>query len=97
MLLLILVMLLLVDVAEDGFLGKVKFCLPTPAAKTAFTASHSHPDSGLAQTDFQHEVTSPNTLGSASHDESCRVSLQVPPTLQIMHCCHLSSSGGMSL
>jgi hypothetical protein len=93
--LLILAMLLLVDMAEDGYLGKVKFCLPNPPAKTTITSSHHNPCSG--QSFSQHELALPKLPGSLPYGEALPVSLHVPPTLQIMHCCHLSSSGGIPL
>jgi hypothetical protein len=91
----ILVLILLVDFAEDGYLGKVKTCLPNQSAKTSVTSSHHYPGSGPS--DFQHELGSPNLKGTSAHGEARSVSLHVPPTLQIMHCCHLSSSGGIPL
>jgi hypothetical protein len=95
MVLFILVLLLMVDLAEDGYLGKVKFCLPCHSAKTSVTSSHHNPCSG--QGDFQHELASPEVTGSIRHGEAKPVRLQVPPTLQVIHCCHLSSSGGIPL
>jgi hypothetical protein len=92
MVLLILVLLLLVDLAEDGCLGKVNFYLPNPTAKTSVTSS-DHPDSG--QTDFRHEIASPDLPGSLHHGDSQPVTLRVLPTIQIIHCCHFSSSGGI--
>jgi hypothetical protein len=93
--LLMLVLLLLVDLAEDGCLGKVTFCLPCPSAKTTVTSFHDCPGSG--QSDFGHEVASPNVPGRSRYGEARSLSLHVPPTLQIIRCCHLSSSGGIPL
>jgi hypothetical protein len=95
MVLLILVLMLLVDLAEDGYLGKATFCLPCPSAKTTVTSSHNCPGSG--QGDFGHELASPKAPGCPRHDEARPVSLHVPPILQIIHCCHLSSAGGIPL
>jgi hypothetical protein len=91
--LLILVLLLLVDLAEAAILGKANFYLPNPSAKTSVTSSHNHPGSG--QNDFRHELASQNLPGHPRHGDARTVSLHVPPTLQIMHCSHLSSSGGL--
>jgi hypothetical protein len=91
----LLVLILLVDFAEDGYLGKVKFCPPNHSAKTSVTSSHHHPGSG--QTNFQHELASPTVLESPYYGEAWPAGLQVPPTLHILHCCHLSSSGGIPL
>jgi predicted small lipoprotein YifL len=93
--LLILVLLLLVDLAEDGCLGKAMLYLPCPSAKTSVTSCHQHPGSG--QSDFGHDLASPKVPGSPRHGEARPVSLQVPPHLQIMHCCHRGSSGGIPL
>jgi hypothetical protein len=93
--LLILVLMLLVDLAEDGCLGKVTFCLPCPSAKTTVTSSHDCPGSG--QGDFGHELASPKVPGCSLRGEARPVSLHVPPALQIIHCCHLNSSGGIPL
>jgi hypothetical protein len=95
MVLLILVLLLLVDLAEDGCLGKATPYLPCSSSKTTVTSSHNCPGSG--QGDFGHELASPKAPGCPRHDEARPVSLQIPPTLQIMHCCHFSSSGGIPL
>ncbi len=95
LLLFILVLILLVDFAEDGHLGRVKICPSHHSAKTSITASHNHPNSGSAQSDFWHEPGAPNGQGSPSHGEARPVSPQVWATLQIMHCCHLSSAGGI--
>jgi hypothetical protein len=92
--LLILVFLLMLDFAEDGCLGKATFDLPHPSAKTSVISS-SHPVSG--QTDCQHELASLDLPGSLRHGDAQPVTLRVPPTLQIILCCHLSSSGGIPL
>jgi len=57
--LLILVLLLMIDVVEDGCLGKAKFNLPAP--QTSVTSS-DHPDSD--QTDFRHKLASTDLPGS---------------------------------
>jgi hypothetical protein len=91
---LILVLLLFVDLAEDGYLGKVNFYLFNRSAKTS-VSSCPHPGSG--QTDFWHEPTSPDLPGSPRHGYARIVSLLVPATLQFIICCHLSSAGGIPL
>jgi hypothetical protein len=94
MVLLILVLLLLVDLVEDGCLGKVNFYLPNPSAKTSVT-SCPQPDSG--HTDFQYEFASTDLPESFRHGDTKPITLRVPQTLQIIHCCHLGSSGGIPL
>jgi hypothetical protein len=95
MVLLILVLLLVVDMAEDGFLGKVKVYLPHPSAKTSVNSSHHHPAPG--QTPFRHELVFTDLLGSLLDKDARPVILRVPSTLQKMYWCHLSSSGGIPL
>jgi hypothetical protein len=95
MVLLILVLILMIDLAEDGCLGKVTVYLPHPSAKTSVTSSHNHPDSG--QTDFRHELASLNLPGSPRHGDAKPVTLGLPHTLQIINCCHRGSSGGIPL
>ncbi len=92
---LILVLLLLVDLAEDGCLGKATAYLPCPSAKTTVTSSHHSPDSG--QSDSGHELASPKVPGRPYRGEARSVSLHVPPTLTRIDCCHLSSAGGIPL
>jgi hypothetical protein len=95
MVLLILVLLLMVDLAEDGCLGKATPYLPCPSAKTSVASSHNHPGSG--QTDFRHEPTSTDLSGSLRYGNTQPTNLLVPHTLQMMHCCHLGSSGAIPL
>jgi len=94
MVLLILGLLLTFDLAEDGCLGKAKFVLPHPSIQTSFASFH-HSDSG--QVDFRHELASADLLGSPRHADPQPVTPGVQPTLRIIHCCYLSSSGGIPL
>jgi hypothetical protein len=89
----ILVLILLVDVAEDGFLCKVRFCLPNHSAETSVTSPYYHPDPN--QTPFRHELVFTDLLGSLLDKNAQPVILRVPSTLQKMYCYHLSSSGGI--
>lgn len=92
--LIILVLLLLVDLAENGSLGKVTVCLPNPSAKTFVTSSSKYPVSG--QSYLGHEQASPSFLGNPRHGYARSVTfLFVPPTLRIMRCSHLSGAGGL--
>jgi len=96
-LLLILVLLLLVGFAEDGSLGNPKDCLSRPSTKTSVTVNspENYPDP--AQYDGQHDLASPDLPGIPGDGDSQPVTRQVSPTLQIMHCCHVSSAGGLPL
>jgi hypothetical protein len=95
MLLLILVLLLMMDLAEDGCLGKAKFNLSNPSATTSVTQTDDQPDSD--KTDFRHEPASIELPGSPHHGGPRPVIPHLPHTLQIIHCCHISSSGGIPL
>jgi hypothetical protein len=91
--LIILVLFLLIDLSEDGSLGKVDFNLPQSPAQT-FVTSSDHPDSG--QTDFRYELASTDLPGSPPPDERQLVTLQgFPLSLQLIHCCLFRSSGGL--
>ncbi len=94
LLLFILVLLLMIDLAEDGCLGKVKVNLSGLSAKICDTSS-DHPDSG--QTDFRLELASADLPGTPRLGDTQPLTLRVPPTLKIIHCCHLSGSGGIPL
>ena len=90
----ILVLILLVDFAEDGYIGKVKICLPHPSTKTSVTSSSKYPVS--KQSYLSHELASPNFLGNPRHgDARSVIFLLVPPTLKIIYGSHLSSAGGL--
>jgi hypothetical protein len=94
--LLILVLLLLVDSAENGYLGKVTVCLPHPSVKTYVTSSNKYPVS--EQSYLGHELASPNFLGNPRHGDGRSVSFFfITPILRIMHCCHISSAGGLPM
>jgi predicted small lipoprotein YifL len=67
MVLLILVVLLLADLAEDSCLGKLKVYLP-PSDKTTVTSSHHH---GSNKTDLRHKLAFIDLLGTPCH---CNVS-----------------------
>jgi hypothetical protein len=95
MVLLILVLVLLVDITEDVFLGKVKFCLPNHSAKTSVTSSHYHP--GFSKIDTALALAFQKLPGSPRPCNARPLTLRLLPTLQIIHCCHLSSSGGIPL
>jgi hypothetical protein len=95
-LLILLLLLLLVDLAENGYLGKVTVCLPHPSVKTYVASYNKYPVS--EQGYLGHELASPNFLENPLHGDARSVSfLFVPPTLRIMHCCHLSSAGGLPM
>lgn len=94
-LLLILVLLLMMDLTEDGFLGNPKVFLSRPATKTFVpaTSPENYPDP--AQHNGQHDLAFSDLPGLPADGDCQPVTRQVSPTLQIMHCCHISSSGGI--
>jgi hypothetical protein len=92
MVLLILVLFLIMDFAEDGCPGKAK--LNFPDSSISLTAS-DHPDSD--QTDFRHKIASTDLPGSPCPENVQPVILRVAATLQIIRCCHINSSGGIPL
>jgi hypothetical protein len=91
--LLILALLLLSDLAEDGCLGKAKYVTPSSSAKT-IDISHLHSDSGKVDNHY--------TLPSAGGEicppmEFQPVTLAVQPALKIIIPNHNGSSGGIPL
>jgi hypothetical protein len=92
MVLLILVLFLIMNFAGGDCLGKAKFNLPDSSISVT---SSDHPD--LDQTDFRHELASTDLPGSPRPDNAQPVIFCVTPTLQIIRCCHLNSSGGVPL
>jgi predicted small lipoprotein YifL len=94
MMLLILVLLFMADMAEDGCLGKGKVYLPYPSGKTTVTASYQLDST---KNDLRHELALPNVTAGPHHGDARPGSPQVPATFQILYCCHLSSSGGIPL
>ena len=92
--LLILVLMLLIDLADDGCIGKANFYLPAPSTEISVT---SCPYSDSGHTDFSYEFASTDFPESFKHGDTKPVTLRVLHILQIIHCCHLSSSGGIPL
>jgi hypothetical protein len=92
--LLILVLLLMADLAEDGYLGKPMFLPPHSSAKTSVTSSH-HLDSN--DIDFCLKIAAKDWPGTPRHGDDQPIILGATITLQIIHCCHISGSGGVPL
>lgn len=91
--LLILVLLLLIDLSEDGCLGKAMFVAPDSAAKASLISS---------LLDCSVKVDSRYTLSSQGGEISLLVQFQpvtllVKPALKIIICNHTGSSGGIPL
>jgi hypothetical protein len=92
-LLLILVLLLAVDLTGDGYLGQARFYLPHSSARTTVSSSHSHCGSG--QAGLRQEPVPLDLPGSPCDGQAQLLTLFLLPTLQLMHCCHVSGAGGI--
>jgi hypothetical protein len=90
----ICVLFLMFDMPDDGCLGKAKFFITKPPAKTSFTSSN-HLNS--SQTDSQDAIAATDLLAIPRHGQSQPLTLCVLSTIQIIHRCHLGSSGGIPL
>jgi hypothetical protein len=91
--LLILVLMLLTDLGEDGCLGKATFVAPDSSAKTSLISP---------LLDCSGKVDSRYTLPSQGGEISRLMQLQpvtlmVQPALKIIICNHTGSSGGIPL
>ena len=93
-LLLILALLLVADLAEDGFLGKATFELPHASAKISVCAPH-HDSPG--QDDCRQEFTPANLWKPPSQANYQAVGVRVQPSLKIIDFHNTGSSGGIPL
>lgn len=91
-LLLILVLFFLADLADDGQVGKPKYCLGHSPVKITVTSTDQNP--GPGHIDLHHDPASLKVPGKPFSSSFQPTTLHLSPTLQIMHCCHLSSAGG---
>jgi len=91
-LLLILALLLVADLAEDGFLGKATFELPYASAITAVCAPHHDSPS---QVDSRPEFTPANLWEPHSQANYQPVGFRVQPTLKIIDHRNTGGSGGI--
>ncbi len=94
MVLLILVLFLFVDLAEDGCFGQATVDLPVALTKTSVTTPHH---SGSSQVDFRHEFTPANLWEPPSQANYQPVTFRVQPTLKIIDYRNTGSSGGIPL
>jgi hypothetical protein len=92
--LLILALLLMMDLAEDGFLGKATFELPRAVAKTSASTTH-HNYSG--QVDCRHEVPLAHLSDPPGRAHYQPVSFRIQPTFKIIDYRNPGSSGGVPL
>jgi hypothetical protein len=90
---LIVMLLLLIDLGEDGCLGKATFVAPQPSAKISFTSPLVNCSGKIDSCD-----TLPSDGGEISRLVQCQaVTLLVQPALKIIIYTHTGSSGGIPL
>jgi hypothetical protein len=90
--LLIVMLLLLVDLAEDGCLGKVKFGPLQAAVSTSFSNFHHYP---TGQLDSTHSLPSPDWPDMSGSRQFQLVTQMGQLALKIMSFCNHGSSGGI--
>jgi hypothetical protein len=93
-LLLILALLMMLDVAQDGFLGQATFDLPHASAKTSVSTFHH---TGSIQVDCRHKVTPATLRAPPGQADYQPVSFGVQPTLEIIDYRNTGTSGGIPL
>lgn len=89
MVLLILVFLLMMDLAEDGCLGKAVLCLPHPSTKTSVSSQHLH--SAPGHDDSHSELAPSNLPEKPYYEEAGSATLRLPLTLQIIYIAAISA------
>ena len=92
--LLILALLLLLDLAEDGCLGKASFVPSHSSAETSVTSPHCY-DSG--KVDSRSALPSPDYGEMSGLRQLQPVTLRIHPALKIIDYCNTGSSGGIPL
>jgi hypothetical protein len=94
LLLLIFVLLLVVDFADDGFPGKARFFGPvSPISDSAVSV----PPSDLEQVESWFELPLIDSLGIFNHYQSQTLTCRVLHNLKKVSSCHTRSSGGIPL
>jgi hypothetical protein len=91
-LLLILALLLMLDFAEDGFLGRATFELSHASTKPSARTPHHN---GSAQVDFLYEYPPANLCAPPGQANYQPASFKVPPTSKIIDFHNTGSSGGI--
>ena len=91
-LLLILVLLLLVDLAEDGCFGPATVDLPVALTKTSITTPHH---AGSGQVDLRHEFAPANLWKPSCPANYQPATFRVQPTLKIIDYRNTGSSGAI--
>jgi hypothetical protein len=86
-------LLLLVDLADDGYIGKVKYVPPYGQGANSFNLSSQHPD----KIDLQFGLPPPKWPCSLHCWQYLVKSIEVGRAFTVSGCHLLSSSGGMPL
>jgi hypothetical protein len=92
--LLIFALLLMIDLAEDGCLGKASFIPPHSSAKASVTSPYPH---GSGNPDSPHVLALPDLQGPCSPGRSRLVTYRIRQTFKISEYCFTGSSGGIPL
>ena len=90
----LLVLLLMVDLAEDGCFGPATVDLPVALTKTSITTPHH---AGSGQVDFRHGFAPANLWKPACQANYLLVTFRVQPTLIIIDYRNTGSSGAIPL
>jgi hypothetical protein len=91
---LIVLLLLLIDMGQDGCLGKAPL---VPCDFSAHTSLTSPPQYEAGKVDSHHKLSLANSRGLSGWWQFQPLSLRVQPALKIITCCHTTSSGGIPL
>jgi hypothetical protein len=91
---LMVMLLLLIDLGQDGCLGKAVLVPPDGSAGSSLTSS---PQYEAGKADSHHKLSLANSRGLSGWWQCQPVSLRVQPALQIIIYCHTNSSGAIPL
>jgi hypothetical protein len=94
LLLVLFVLLLLIDLGDDGFPGKVKFVSPLPPPEGSVVSS---PHYGVEQVDSWGELPLRDSSEIINYCRYQELTCNVQQNLKMIISCHTSSSGGMPL
>jgi len=93
-LLLIFALLLMLDLADDGCLGKAKFVSPLSPPPASADSSHK---TKSGQGDFWLELPPADSRGNLNHFGTYSVKVSIQHDFIIKYYHHISSSGGLPL
>jgi hypothetical protein len=90
----IFMLLLLIDLGDDGFIGKARFV--SPGAPSAASVASS-PYYGVEQVDSWRELPLKDLLGIFKHYQNQKLTCNVRQILKKISFCRTSGSGGLPL